>query len=190
MKTVIFKRFLAIAALCAVLIPAGAGAQTILGLDEPAMRAVKEGDYQTLRNQLFKGANPNMTDDDGLTLLIYAARDEFIDMIELLVDNNSHLTAADRDGNTALHWAVIEGRYGSVDSLISLGASVNIQNRRGETPLMVAAREGDRDIVDLLLQAEPDFTIQDYSGRGVLDYARNSRDRRVAEMLQEAGATQ
>lgn len=188
MITAIFKRILTAAVLCTMLAPV-ASAQTILGLDEPAMRAVKDGDYQTLRSELFKGANPNMADNDGLTLMMYAARDEFIDMIELLVENNAYLSTTDRDGNTALHWAVIQGRYGSVESLIGLGADVNQQNRRGETPLMVGAREGDRDILDLLLQAEPDFTIRDYSGRGVLDYARNARDSRIQQMLEEAGAT-
>lgn len=183
----LIRRLIGIAALCLTLAPAATMAQTILGLDPPAVQAVKGGDYVGLRSELLKGASPNLSDDTGLTLMMYAARDEFTDMIELLVQNDASLSAVDRDGNTALHWAVIQGRYGSVDTLVSLGANVNIQNRRGETPLMVAAREGDRDIVELILNAEPDFTIRDYSGRSALDYARNSRDSRVATMISEAG---
>lgn len=185
----LIKRIIAAAAVCAILAPGIVHAQVILGLDPPAMSAVKNGDYQALRGELVKGANPNTADNNGLTLLMYVARDEYVDMIELLVQNNAHLSATDPGGNTALHWAVMHGRYGSVESLVGLGANVNLQNRRGETPLMIAAREGDRDIVDLILQAEPDFSIRDYSGRGALDYARNSRDSRIAAMLREAGAT-
>ena len=168
---------------------APSSAQTVLGAEEPAMTAVKEGDFDTLRSEILRGENVNLADNDGLTLLMHAVRNEYTDLIELLADNQANMLAADRDGNTALHWAGIQQAYDSTVVLMSLGANPNVQNRRGETALMVAIRADDRAIVELMLQAQNDFTIRDYTGRGVLDYARNARDRRIEQILRDAGAS-
>lgn len=164
-------------------------AQTVIGADKPALAAVKEGDFGTLRRELLRGENPNLSDSDGLTLMMHAVRNEFIDLIELLVENQANLLAIDRDGNTALHWAGIHGSYESAALLISLGATPDTPNNRGETALMVAVREDDRGIVELMLQANPDFSIRDYTGRSALDYARAVRDRRIEQLLRDAGAS-
>ena len=163
-------------------------AQTVLGAEERAMTAAKEGDYDTLRSEILRGENVNLADNDGLTLMMHAVRNEYTDLIALLAENQASLLAADRDGNTALHWAGIQRAYESTVLLMSLGADPNVQNRRGETALMVAVREDDRGIVELLLEGQNDFTIRDYTGRGVLDYARQARDRRIEQLLRDAGA--
>lgn len=165
-----------------------AQAQTVIGAPPEPVQAARDGNYEQLRDLLVRGANPNLAQADGVTLLMHAARNHDDAMIDLLVSRGAQVDLTDRQGDGALHWAVRSRAHASVEALLALGANPNLQNRQGETPTMLAVREGDRRIVERILAAEPDLTINDYTGRSLMDVARTARDPGIADMLRRAGA--
>ncbi|MBP5858087.1 ankyrin repeat domain-containing protein [Marivibrio halodurans] len=172
----------------ATLLPATAGAQTVLGAAPPLIQAVEAGDLEAARGELLRGENPNMTDTDGQNPVIIAARNGDVEMIETLIQRGSSPNWQDEIGNSPLHWAVETGDWVVLDILLKNGANPNLTNRQGLTPVMTATRDGYRDLVERLLEAEPDLGIRDYTGRDVLDYARTSRAPGLEQTLMDAGA--
>ncbi|KAK5690619.1 hypothetical protein LTR97_012175 [Elasticomyces elasticus] len=73
-----------------------------------------------------EGADINMPDSVGCTLLMAACEDKHSSFIERLLDQGSDLDARDDRGWTALFHAVRKGRLLIVELLITRGARVNI----------------------------------------------------------------
>lgn len=165
-----------------------AAGQTILNATAPEREAVRDGDYTALRSLLVQGGSPETPDSNGFTLLIDAARLQYLDIMDLLLEYGANINQGDRAGNTALHWAAIENAYDAIEFLAEKNANPNAQNRRGETPLIAAVRNGDSLSVELILAMDPDLSMRDYTGKSALDYARTARDRKIAPMLEAAGA--
>ena len=55
------------------------------------LSAVRNGDVQTAREELSRGANPNALDDDGRTALINSVVAGNIDMVQLLIGSGATL---------------------------------------------------------------------------------------------------
>lgn len=165
-------------------------AQTVLFQDDELIQAAKLGDYEKIRSALTKGDNPDTANSQGVTPFIIAAKGEYIDIMELLLENRASINWQDSLGNTALFYAVDKTAYETVAFLLENGANPNVQNDSGVAVLMTSAITGDQNIIRLLLDKNPDLTLKDYTGRSVLDYARDSRNRNVEEMLRRAGASE
>jgi hypothetical protein len=74
-------------------------------------------------------------DNDGLTLLHYAAALGFVEVVGLLLARGVvEPNAADNEGCTAMHWASAHGREPVVALLLKAGAS-QLKNHDGLTPL-------------------------------------------------------
>eukprot|EP01083_Nonionella_stella_P091559 256049_1 len=105
-----------------------------------------------------KGANPNLTKNDGCTPLWIAASRGSSQCIELLIKYGADLNQPDlSEGATPLYVACQNGRKASVELLLTANADVN-QPRSGDgtTPLMIAANRGHVDVVDVLLKSGSD----------------------------------
>jgi len=82
-----------------------------------------------------------LIDEDGLTLLHWAADRGHIDIARLLLDRDKDLLdMQDSDGQTALHYAASCGHKELVNLLISLGADIGVKDSDG-----VTACNGDTD---------------------------------------------
>lgn len=109
-------------------------------------RAVGMSRYKTVGMLLNRGA-----DIEKGSPLIYAAGNDDIRMIRLLLDRGAKIDGPNHEGDTALAAAV--SRRASTESirlLLSAGANINMKNKRGETPLMRAKQTGDNTLVKLL----------------------------------------
>src|SRR5580658_6419314 len=87
---------------------------------------------------ISKGATPHPARVDGCTPMMYAAANDFTDVISVLARHKESPDVKDIEGDTALMYAARCGRMAAAKDLISLGASVNLADRRGTTPLMEA----------------------------------------------------
>ena len=77
-------------------------------------------------------------DEYGRTDLHYAALENNIDKVRLLINSDADTNAIDDDGFSALHYAVQENHKEVVKMLLENGAIVDAKDSYGNTPLMRA----------------------------------------------------
>lgn len=103
------------------------------GADVNARSIVR--DYQ--RHVTAEG-RPKSLDSGGLTALLYAARENCLACVEVLVDNRADIDLPDPDGVSPLHVAIMNANWDLARRLIEAGADVNQWDIYGEAPLFTA----------------------------------------------------
>ncbi|WP_298512441.1 ankyrin repeat domain-containing protein [uncultured Kordia sp.] len=68
--------------------------------------AIAKGDFDTVKKMIQFGENVNKT-SNGKTPLMYAARYNRVEIINLLLENGAKVDAKDNDGRTAVDYAKI-----------------------------------------------------------------------------------
>jgi ankyrin repeat protein len=146
------------------------------------MLAASAGNLEAVRALVADGARVNAREPVlGETALMWAARDNHADVIELLAHNGADLDAQasltplsrrlDGDagqrgvdmsirGSTALMYAVRKNADTAVRALIAAGADVNVKGPDGTTALQLAISAGHSDLTGLLLQRAADSSNQ------------------------------
>lgn len=84
-------------------------------------------------------ADVNAVDLDGTTALIYAAHQNDLDGVKLLLAAGANAKAANRYGITALAESCNVGNGPMIEALVNAGADANAPIGEGETPLMTAS---------------------------------------------------
>jgi ankyrin repeat protein len=138
-------------------------------------------DLGTADKLIRVGADPNATNEYGITPLVLACENGSAAMvgkllfagaqhtepalmtcswtgnpeaIKLLLDRGADPNAKEaRQGQTALMWALDQKHLDAARGLIEHGADVNAHSKNGFTPLLFAAKQGDLDTVRMLLKA-------------------------------------
>lgn len=70
------------------------------------MAATVKGDVKLVDLLLGKGANPNLTNFEGITALMYAAQFKNESILKLLIQYKADKTLTDKQGRTAFEFAV------------------------------------------------------------------------------------
>jgi uncharacterized protein len=113
------------------------------------IKAVKFDDVKEVNKQLANGMDPNLTDDQGIPLLVLAAREKSEQVVGALLANpKTNIEIEDKAGENAMMMAALNGDTNIVEQLIAKDAEVN---KKGWAPLHYAATNGHDDIVKLLL---------------------------------------
>ncbi|CAJ0965881.1 unnamed protein product [Ranitomeya imitator] len=88
---------------------------------------------------LRRGADPNLQDSSGFSVLHDTARAGFQDTLQILLDFHADVNLQDKDGNIALHLAAKEGHLHMVQYLVlHTDTVVTHRNRNGDTPCDLA----------------------------------------------------
>jgi ankyrin repeat protein len=131
-------------------------------------------DYQ--RHVTAEG-RPKSLDSGGLTPLLYAARENCMACVDVLVKNRVDIDLPDPDGVSPLLVAILNANWDLAKQLIAAGADVNQWDIYGEAPLLTAVDlrqrvDGGRasidpintvkglDLVNLLLERGADPNVQ------------------------------
>ncbi|WP_342219622.1 ankyrin repeat domain-containing protein [Rickettsiella endosymbiont of Miltochrista miniata] len=77
-----------------------------LSLQKTLKDAVIKRDYSSVRRLLKNGANPNEQDNEGLTPLHFAAKDNRVVIASLLIQNGADIMINNKAGHTPLDYAV------------------------------------------------------------------------------------
>ncbi len=120
-------------------------------LEKAALEAAWSGDSGTLSWFLDKGGQVNLTDDEGRTLLHYAAGSGSEAAVRLLLERGADVEASNEEEATPLHAAAESGSPGAVLLLLKAGAWVDDVMDDGRTPLYLAGSAGRMETVRLLL---------------------------------------
>ena len=116
-----------------------------------------ENKHSTLVALLLKvGADVNIRNKDGLTILMYAALYGYHEIVHILLAAGADVNRQDKNGETALMSAAFFGRNKIISLLLAAGADINMQDKDGHTALWHANAPvfGNNDeAVHLLLEA-------------------------------------
>lgn len=115
--------------------------------------AVLCGDVAQLTSLLAAGADPNLTNADGWTPLMFAAFGSEAGIVDRLAAAGADVDQRARDGSTALMKAVLWRNAAIAIALLRHGADPTVQDREGWTAASIAAAQGDTELVQLLRAA-------------------------------------
>jgi len=102
--------------------------------------AAREGNLNTVIQQLNTGADVNHANENGDTPLTYAAFMGHLEIVDLLIEKGAQVNAKGLAGWTPLHLATQRGHKKITELLIEKGADINAttEDGFGGTPLDVA----------------------------------------------------
>lgn len=188
------------------------------GAYEDILVAARDDRAEVVIGLVRRGMDPNTSDADGSTLLMYAARHGNPELMEFLLKSRANVRKKNRYGDTAaslaalgghlqmvrrlveagaelagpgwnpLHYAAFGGHAEVVRYLISMQAPLDDRAPNRQTALMLAARNGHLDVVRLLVDADADMDLEDGEGNTALGIARKAGNRDVADYLESEGA--
>jgi len=118
--------------------------------------AAEEGNIDTLKSLLERGADINARDASKQTPIDGAAVKGHVDVVRLLIERGAQVDLCDKWGRTPLQFS---SRYGHVEVsrvLLDHGANVNTRERYYWTPMHLSAGNGHLDVVKLLLERGAD----------------------------------
>ena len=120
--------------------------------DARVAEAVRDRDGEALRRLVREKADVNAPLPDGATALHWAAHQEDLETVTLLIGAGATVTVSDDYGVTPLWLASTTGNAPIVEQLLRAEADPNVRLPSGETALMTAAHTGKPEVVRLLLE--------------------------------------
>jgi len=87
----------------------------VKNIDEPCdmgtalMACTVKGNVEISKLLLEKGSNPNITDSNGTTSLMYAVQFKNLELVKTLLQHKADKTKMDNKGKTAFEYAVFSG---------------------------------------------------------------------------------
>jgi ankyrin repeat protein len=117
--------------------------------------------------------------------LHYAASEDKLETVELLLLKRSKVNYSNLEGKTPLHLAVRTGNSDIVRLLVVHGCSVNDFDKYGQTPLHMAAEYGKSDIVQTLMNRGANENLRDSDGRKAEQVALDKGSVRVMKVMRE-----
>lgn len=112
--------------------------------------SVSKGHGEICFRLLMAKANPNISDENGKSLLHVASIDNYDGILMLLIDFGGDLTATNIAGNTPLHVAASRNSDRCVKCLLKRGANRTVLNKTHQTPSKIAELGGFSDIVECI----------------------------------------
>ena len=84
------------------------------------------------------GADKNIKDYSGRTLLFKAIEARQVQMAKVLIEKGFDVNATNKDGHTPLFHAVFDENLEAVDLLIKAHANMDLVDKRGDKPIDIA----------------------------------------------------
>ena len=168
--------------------------QNALGEEQiiPCTIEAKDGKGHILT---FNGVNPTtiraynlVKNKDAEQIFRIAAKNNNIEIVELLLGVGINVNNVDDLGYTALIWASQRGQAEIVRILIEHGANVNAVGHNGVSALILASQYGRTETVRILLENGANINIRDKAGTNALMRASANRRAEVIELLKSYGA--
>ncbi len=126
-------------------------------------------DYQ---RHIQAEGRPKSLDSGGLTPLLYAARENCMACVDVLLKSKADINLADPDSVSPLLVAIMNANWDLAKQLIAAGADVNQWDIYGETPLLTA--------IDLRTRID--------GGRASIDEPNQTKGIEIVKLLLERGA--
>ena len=150
--------------------------------------AAEEGNIDTLRSLLERGADINARDATNQIPLHRAAAKGHVDVVLLLIERGAEVDSCDNWGWTPLHRSSREGHLEVSRTLLDYGANVNARQQNHWTPIYLSASNGYLEIVKLLLERGADLHAINDTGQTPYQASLQTGNREIADLLWKNGA--
>ncbi|MCP5487705.1 MAG: ankyrin repeat domain-containing protein [Verrucomicrobia bacterium] len=150
--------------------------------DCPLMNATRR-DLFFVQELLKAGADVNVFDAYGWTLLRHAIRAGSLEMIQMLLEHGAEPNRYKKDRWPLALAAAHHGDVEIMQALLNHGLDVDVRDLEGQTALMAAARNGDEKMISFLLDAGAAPGIRDTRGLTAWHLASLSGQFQIATML-------
>ena len=156
--------------------------------------AAKNGDLEKVRRLTINNNNVNYVDEDGKTLLYWAAIMGHVELCKHLISVCNNIDNANKLGMTPLYWAAKNGDLGICKLLVEGGADIN-KSDNCPTPLHAAVSNGHVVVCKCLVEGGADISKIDnvgrtprqvaecYFKREVIDYLKSVEEERAEIMF-------
>jgi ankyrin repeat protein len=134
------------------------------------------------------GADFNVADNLGRTVLYHAAQGGQPDIIRHLQQHGININQPALDGSRAINIAAMGGHFAAFEALIEAGADFNVEDHDGFTVLHHAAHGGQPDIIRHLQQHGININQPARDGKRAINIAAMEGHFAAFEALIEAGA--
>jgi ankyrin repeat protein len=152
--------------------------------------AAMQRDRDGVRSLLKLKVDVNAPQGDGMTALHWAALQDDLEILKLLLAAGANVKAVTRNGAiTPLFLACTNGNPATIEALLKAGAHPNSVNANGTTALMTAASSGNPDAVRVLLDHGADVNAKETAhGQTALMFAAALNRDAAINLLMAHGA--
>ncbi len=148
--------------------------------------AVRNNDSEAIERALRESDNVGFTAPDGKTILMAAAADDNLALVDHLLARAVDVGRENDRGGTALMYAAANGSVSVARRLLDAGARIDHRAENGWTALTLGAAKGHLQLVDLLLDAGADPNVPDVFGfTALMRAAQNHQTGVVARLAAE-----
>ncbi|WP_264682379.1 MULTISPECIES: ankyrin repeat domain-containing protein [unclassified Wolbachia] len=156
-----------------------------MSLSSELIEEVDQGNIQAVKNFIEQGGNIEAKDNDGWTLLHYAAWKGRKEIVEFLVDEEeANINAkANGDSKKPIHAAAKAGHKEIVEFFLSKGIGVDDADNDKWTPLHYAAGRDHIMVVKFLADQGANIEAKDEKGRTPLYHAAWGGHKEIVEFL-------
>lgn len=118
--------------------------------------AAWDGEIETVKSLVEKGAQIESKDEAGRTVLALAAIQKQMEVLKFLIEKKADVNAKDDAGITALIWCARAGNVDEVNVLIAAGADLEAADADGMTATKLAALFNHVSVVQALVEGGAD----------------------------------
>eukprot|EP00386_Alphamonas_edax_P010538 GDKI01033958.1.p1 GENE.GDKI01033958.1~~GDKI01033958.1.p1 ORF type:complete len:368 (-),score=48.41 GDKI01033958.1:20-967(-) len=153
---------------------------------EGILKAAELGRTHILRAILDRGGDANAQNDQSVSPLHLAAKNNRYECVRVLCDWGAHVDAQNKDCVTPLVLAATNGHLDVCKLLISRGAEINLEGWM-EKPLHQAVQNRHYDVARLLLDRGAHVDGEDSRRRTPLHVAKQNNDVQMVQLLRSRG---
>ena len=136
---------------------------------------------------LEQGADVDVKNKEGNTVLMFAASRGHLEILKGLLDKGADVNLQNNAGLTALMMVAEKGNVEAVKLLLGKGADVNEKDSSGRTALMAASGFGHLEVVKTILDNGGNVNAKDNSGNTALRIAQSANHFQVIRFLKARG---
>ncbi|BAM41410.1 ankyrin repeat containing protein [Theileria orientalis strain Shintoku] len=162
--------------------------------------ACTSGNAELVRYLISREVEIDKKDVKGWTPLFISVVNNYVEIVELLLDAGADLTLTLRHRcaptrltdahSNAIHFAAIKVNRKMTELLLSRNVDVNEKDSQGITPLSYSCTKGNAEYVAYLLEAGANPTIQDVNGRTSYHSVALGGSLEIAKLLYEKAGAQ
>ena len=150
--------------------------------------AVHQGYDAAVRALIKDGANINIKDNAGITILNCAYGNGDAEMIRTLINGGANINQRLNRGVTCLSDAVSRGDKEMIQLILKHGGDTNMKSEEGDTPIFKAVSKNYVGIALILIQHGADVNVKDMKGETPLFKLRPYRSDDMIQLLVSSGA--
>ena len=138
----------------------------------PILIACQGGQPEIVDYLISKGANIEVKDKNGDSLIHFATIGGFLSIVQYLIEKqNINKEIKGKGGKTPLHYACEKGHLPIIEYLVSKGVNIEARDKKEKTPVHYACQGGHLQIVEYLMSKYVNIGAITKTGNHVIHYA-------------------